>query len=104
MKKTLYITVLILLTSAAARAQQGFGTSTPAPSSVIDMTAANKGVLFPRVALTSTADVTTVPSPANALTVFNTATTSLGTAQDVTPGFYYWSAATSQWVRLITSV
>lgn len=83
-----------------ANAQQGFGTSSPAPSSVVDMNSANKGVLLPRVALTGLTDITTIPSAANALTVFNTATTALGTANDVSPGYYYWNG--TQWVRLLT--
>lgn len=99
MKKTLILLALVIL-SQVVRAQQGFGTSNPAPSSVIDMTATNKGVLMPRIALTSVTDITTIPSAANALTVFNTATA--GVAPDnVTPGYYYWSVADTKWIRLL---
>ncbi|RZK93277.1 MAG: hypothetical protein EOO98_00035 [Pedobacter sp.] len=98
-----YIILLFMLAGYAAQAQQGFGTSNPAPSSVIDMVATNKGALLPRVALTNTTAAAPVTAPANALTVFNTATTG-----DVTPGFYYWSQdnvtpAYSKWVKLATS-
>ncbi|RZK93275.1 MAG: hypothetical protein EOO98_00025 [Pedobacter sp.] len=98
-----YIILLFMLAGFAAQAQQGFGTSNPAPSSVIDMVANNKGVLLPRVALTSTTVAAPVTAPANALTVFNTANTG-----DVTPGFYYWNQdavtpANSKWVKLATS-
>ncbi|RZK93278.1 MAG: hypothetical protein EOO98_00040 [Pedobacter sp.] len=98
-----YIILAFMLAGYTAQAQQGFGTSNPAPSSVIDMVATNKGVLFPRVALTSTTTAMPVTAPANALTVFNTAITG-----DVTPGFYYWSQdtvtpANSKWVKLANS-
>jgi hypothetical protein len=73
------------------------------PSAVLELEAADKGVLFPRVLLTSTTVAAPVTTPANGLTVFNTKT-----AGDVTPGYYYWSQdivtpANSKWVRLITS-
>lgn len=95
MKKILVISVFITA-SQFATAQEGFGTSNPAPSSVVDMTAATKGVLLPRVALTSTIVAAPISAPANALTVFNTAT-----AGDVTPGYYYWSTADTKWIRII---
>lgn len=89
---------MALFATAEVNAQQGFGTSTPAPSSVIDAVATDKGVLLPRIALTSTTVAAPVTAPANALTVFNTAT-----AGDVTPGYYYWSTTDTKWVRLLTS-
>lgn len=70
------------------------------PSAVLEVESTNKGVLMPRVTLTSITDVTTIAMPANALTVFNTATA--GTAPNgVTPGYYYWSTADSKWIRLL---
>lgn len=68
---------------------------TPDASSMLEVRSTNKGVLIPRVSLTSTLDVATIAAPAVSLLVFNTATVS-----DVTPGFYYWSG--SQWMRLIS--
>ncbi|WP_412468552.1 hypothetical protein [Pedobacter sp. KLB.chiD] len=86
-----------------AQAQQtlkiGTNPTTVNNSAVLDVEAANKGVLLPRVALTGLTDVTTVPSAANALTVFNTATA--GTSpNNVIPGYYYWNAGAATWVRL----
>lgn len=81
------------------KAQQGFGTNAPESSSVIDMTATNKGLLVPRVSLLSLTDVVTVPNAANALTVFNLA--NAGSNQNrVFPGYYYWNKSGSTWVRL----
>jgi hypothetical protein len=55
----------------------------------------NKGLLIPRIALTSNTDVTTIPSPALSLLVYNTGTGGLTPA-----GYYYWDG--SRWVRLVT--
>ncbi|WP_449387087.1 hypothetical protein [Chryseobacterium lineare] len=64
--------------------QIGIGTSSPDASAVLDITATNKGLLIPRVALTSTTDQTTISNPATGLMIYNTATA--GTAPyDVTP-------------------
>lgn len=99
-KNTFLIASIALLAGFSANAQEGFGTNTPSPSSVVDMVASNKGVLMPRVALTNIEDTVTVPAPANALTVFNTATS--GTIpNNVTPGYYYWNTATNRWIRLL---
>lgn len=69
-------------------------------SAVLEVESADKGILAPRVTLTSITDAVTIATPSNALTVFNTATA--GTApNDVTPGYYYWSSAENKWVRLI---
>jgi len=98
MKKTIAMLLLLLCAVAVVNAQQGFGTNTPDASAVMDMTATNKGVLIPRVALTATTDAVTIPSPATNLLVFNTATA--GTSpNNVTPGFYYWNS--TAWVRLL---
>jgi hypothetical protein len=55
----------------------------------------NKGLLIPRVALTSTTDATTIQSPALSLLVYN-----LGTGGLTTAGYYYWNG--SQWVKFAT--
>lgn len=110
--KLIAIALLSLGSTIAANAQQGFGTSTPDKSTIIDMvnptpSANAKGVLMPRVTLTSLVDVNTISNPVNSLTVFNTATTTTGT-NDVSPGYYYYSKdlvtpANSKWVRFATA-
>lgn len=103
--KIKHITAAIALTlglSNMANAQvtsQKIGTNptTIAPSAVLDIESTNKGVLFPRVNLTSTTDAVTIASPAEGLTIYNTATA--GTAPDnVTPGYYYWDG--SRWTKM----
>lgn len=67
-------------------------TGVPDPSAGLEVRSSNKGMLLPRVALTGTADVSTITNPANGLMVFNTATVS-----DVVLGFYYWTSGTAKW-------
>ncbi len=68
--------------------------ASPDASAILDISSADKGLLAPRVALTSTAVAAPVSTPATSLLVYNT-----NTAGDVTPGFYYWDG--SAWIRLI---
>ncbi len=66
-------------------------------SAILDVEANNKGVLVPRVSLSSTADVLTIVSPATSLLVYNTART--GTyPNNVIPGFYFWDG--TRWTPL----
>ena len=67
----------------------------PHSSAGLDVSFTDKGLLIPNVALTSTADVSTITSPATSLLIYNTANTG-----DVTPGYYYYSG--SAWIRLAT--
>ncbi len=60
------------------------------PSAMLDVNSSDKGMLIPRISLSSTTVSTPVTTPATGLMVFNTATVG-----DVTPGFYYWDG--SQW-------
>lgn len=88
---------LINMANAQVTTQKiGANPTTIAPSAVLDIESANKGVLFPRVNLTSTTDAVTIASPAEGLTIYNTATA--GTApNNVTPGYYFWNG--TQWAR-----
>ncbi|CAH0994137.1 hypothetical protein EMA8858_00244 [Emticicia aquatica] len=64
------------------------------PSAMFEVAANNKGVLIPRVSLTSPTDVSTIISPATSLFVYNTATVGIP-PNNVSPGFYYWNG--SKW-------
>ena len=79
----------------------GIGTVTPNASAMLDITATNKGLLAPRVALTDNRDVVTVPAAANALLIYNTATAGIRDLA-VAPGFYYWDVASTTWIKMIT--
>jgi len=71
--------------------------SSPDNSAMLDVSAANKGLLIPRIELTGTTDVLTVVSPATSLLVYNTAT-----VNDVTPGFYYFNGAA--WTHIVSGI
>src|SRR5690554_3220539 len=99
MKRRL-LAAAVLMSAWSAHSQVGIGTLTPNSSSQLDVVANDKGVLLPRVSLTSTTDSTTVPvtvgesSTENSLLVFNT-----NTQNDVTPGYYYWYV--DKWMRIV---
>ena len=100
MKKILLLVTIALNAFTCVYAQVGIGTNTPNPSARLDITATNKGLLMPRIALTGTGDITTIPSPATSLLIYNTATAGIGKAA-VTPGFYFYNGAA--WSPLTTS-
>lgn len=104
MKKfyALYFT-LVILSSNAISQNVGINATGAAPnaSAMLDVDATNKGLLIPRVALTSTTSNAPIGAGiANSLLVYNTATA--GTApNNVTPGYYYWDG--TSWVRLLNN-
>ncbi|HNW99132.1 MAG TPA: hypothetical protein PKK00_12050 [Bacteroidales bacterium] len=92
----LYIVLFILLNNKLSYSQVGIGATqfTPDASSMLEIKAANKGLLIPRVSLTSINDVTTIPSPATSLIVYNTNASMTGGSV----GFYYYNGTI--WVML----
>ncbi|MGB4120921.1 MAG: hypothetical protein WBK27_00145, partial [Bacteroidales bacterium] len=97
-KVLLFIVSFWLLYFMQVKAQNvGIGSSlfTPDASAGLEIQFSDKGLLIPRVSLTSTSSAAPITSPATSLLVYNTATTG-----DVTPGYYYWNG--NQWVRFAT--
>lgn len=74
----------------------GINTTTPDPSSTLDIAGSNKGLLIPRVPLTGSSDTATIPVPANSLMIYNTAF-----SNDVLPGYYYWSTTAGRWTKVL---
>lgn len=105
------LTLLALVLSAnGLYAQQGFGTNQPSRASVIDLQSDSKGLLIPRVALTSLTvflpikgETATNVNKTNSLLVYNTATV----GATITPGYYYWTTdgtlGNSFWKRLLAN-
>ena len=69
----------------------------PQASTILNLNTGNtftspngKGVLFPNVALTGTANITTIGSPLTSLFVYNTVTSGVA-PNNVIPGYYYWN-------------
>ncbi len=111
MKKSVigYSTLLLTLVLATqtATAQQGFGTDEPSKASAIEMASGTRGLLLPRVALTSSTVFAPIRGESenniaktNSLLVYNTATSG-----DVIPGYYYWTTdgTTGSWNRLLAN-
>ncbi|MGB3592037.1 MAG: cadherin repeat domain-containing protein [Nonlabens sp.] len=67
----------------------GIGTETPDGSTVLEVSGTDRGVLVPRVALLSTTDVATIPTPAVSLLVYNTNAGATGLDE----GFVYWTGS-----------
>ncbi|MDP2175818.1 MAG: hypothetical protein Q8K70_07915 [Bacteroidota bacterium] len=70
----------------------GIGTTTPNANALLDVSSTNKGLLLPRVELTSTTAFAPLSAHVAGMTVFN-----IATAGDVTPGEYYNDG--TQWIR-----
>lgn len=69
-------------------------------SAILQVAAANKGLLIPQVVLTGSTDATTITTPANSLLVYNTSASVLNGLKGA--GFYYnnGTPAAPVWVRL----
>lgn len=83
-------TVFTILLSLKIYSQGGVAISNsgnnPNPSAMLDVQSSNKGILIPRVPLTSTTDgVTITNGNVVSLLVYNT-----NTQNDIVPGYYYW--------------
>jgi hypothetical protein len=92
--KKIFLT-LALITGMIASAQVrigGTGTAVDA-NAILELQSSTKGLLFPKVALTGTANVAPLAAHTAGMTVYNTAT-----AGDVTPGLYVNDGAA--WVKL----
>jgi len=100
----LFVVIVLLLAAQNVSLGQsvGIGTTNPDPSAMLDITAAGKGLLIPRVALTDASDVVTIPSPASSLLIYNTATSGSGSFA-VSPGFYFYNSLSLSWTALTVS-
>lgn len=84
----------------------GIGTATPNQSALLDLDVsslasnAKKGVLIPRIALTTSTDITTIANPAVGLLVFNTTASTTDTAIKANT-FYFWNG--TNWIDITTS-
>ena len=93
----LFISLIMFINLQVFAQNLGIGPDTfdPDPSAGVEMQFTDKGLLIPRVTLTSTTSTSPITTPvATSLLVYNTATNG-----DVTPGFYYWTG--SKWMRLL---
>ncbi|MGQ8869950.1 hypothetical protein ACUTSE_14620, partial [Myroides sp. TSA_177.3] len=96
MKRKL-LNLAFLFITGGTYAQLGIGVTKPNSSSQLEVYATDKGVLLPRVALTSVTDQKTIKNGnVNSLLVFN-----INTTNDLIPGYYYWFD--DRWIRILNS-
>jgi len=91
LEKKIVLVLLFVVTTVSA--QIGVGTKTPHPDAMLEVKSTNKGLLLPRLALSSTTSMAPLSAHIEGMSVYNTATTG-----DVTPGFYYNDGG--KWIRL----
>ncbi|UEG49520.1 DNRLRE domain-containing protein [Ferruginibacter lapsinanis] len=84
--------ILMLLNYNSFSQNVGIGTNTPNTSALLDISAADKGFLPPRVALQATDNPSPITTPATGLLVYNTAIAGVP-PYNVLPGYYYWNGA-----------
>lgn len=90
-----YFCLLGLLYNGAVLAQTGINTRTPDPSSALDITASDKGILLPQYELSVLNSITTpVANPVTGCMIYN-----IGATNANPKGYYYWSG--TMWERLI---
>ena len=85
--KLSFWTIALLLCAYSSIAQVGIGTVTPANSSILDLTANDKGFLTPRMTTTERLAITL---PVDGLIVYDT----------TLKFFLHYSTATSTWIRI----
>ena len=86
----------LFLMSYSVNAQISVGSSSPNPSSQLDIVSTSKGVLIPRVRLFGLNDKITIQNGnVESLLVYN-----LSITNDLSSGYYYWSGTI--WNRIIT--
>ncbi|MEZ4874587.1 MAG: hypothetical protein R2793_03830 [Flavobacteriaceae bacterium] len=94
-----FLCVASIFMSVAVYPQVGIGTVTPEASSILDVTASDKGFIAPRVSLLNVLNnVNPINSPVEGLMVYNTNASVTGGSGT---GYYYWNG--SQWSKLITA-
>lgn len=91
------ISYTLIFFSIICKAQVGIGTVTPDPSSVLDVSSTDKGILIPRVSLVAVNNLTSpINTPATGLMVWNTNASVVG---GTGAGFYFYNGTVWQPVQ-----
>ena len=98
--KLIFFFILINQIPYTTYSQVGIGTTTPNPSSQIDISSSDKGVLVPRISLSNVTNTSLdgTNTAATGLLIWNTNNTTTG---GTGVGYYYFNGTT--WERLLTS-
>lgn len=86
----LLLTTILLSICGTANAQYGLGTSTPEPSSILDLKSTKKGFLLPRM---TTVQQDSIVNPAIGLTIYNLDTKQLQTNKGDGLGGTFWTSS-----------
>ena len=102
----IFLYVIALALSSHIMAQHGIGTNDANPNAMLDVASSDKGVLFPRINLTSRSTLLPITGAAsdahNGMIVYNTNPTL--EAGLMGEGFYFWSGgATGQWNMVVNT-
>ena len=91
--KKLILSFVFLCVHFVASAQVGIGTTSPDPSSILDLSSSAKGFIAPRISLNSVSNssIDGVNTNANGLMIYNTNASVTG-GNGV--GYYYWNGST----------
>jgi hypothetical protein len=93
-----FLSIVIFLNATISNAQVVIGGTSLDSGAIFQLEADDKGLMIPKVALTSRNDATTItPGNVEGLWVYNTATAGSGNDR-VSPGFYFWDS--SKWVKI----
>ncbi|MAO07154.1 MAG: hypothetical protein CL596_00415 [Alteromonas sp.] len=97
--KQLSTLLILMVCGFNVLAQVGIGTTSP--EAAIDITDTDKGILIPRIALTSSTDATSVTNPRGGVLVEGTMIWNTGTGGLSPAGYYYWEG--SRWNLVLSN-
>ncbi|MCV9930208.1 hypothetical protein OIU83_21295 [Flavobacterium sp. LS1R49] len=97
-KIILLITLFVMSFSMTAQVKVGSNPTTINTNSLLELESTSKGLLLPRVALTSTTSFAPLTAHIAGMTVYNTAAAGTGTTA-VVAGYYYNDG--TQWVQIL---
>lgn len=97
-KFTLVIMLWMLTLPVLAQVKVGNNPNTINSNSLMELESTSKGMLLPRMTLSSTASFAPLSAHVQGMTVYNTVTAGSGTTA-VSPGYYYNDG--TQWVRIL---
>lgn len=83
-----------LILTFTSYSQVGIGTTSPSPSSILDINSLDKGILVPRLDLENLLTADPVQNPEKSLLVWNTDFSNGG----VNEGYFFWNG--SQWIKI----
>ncbi|WP_312297927.1 hypothetical protein [Chryseobacterium sp.] len=104
MQKNIYVILLTFINSISTYSQVGINTSMIQDGVTLQIESSNKGVLFPRIALTSRTSTSPLASSIPTGTIVFNTVTSGSFPNIISPGLQWWSAEDRQWTNFNTNL